>query len=576
MTLNWAAAAAAILLLALPSAALADDPGTDGAIVNGTHLVTLVAGQDAPGAISVRFADNPTVPLFYENSGFNGVTPTAPGNFLVQEGGVAYSQWATQFTQTSAPAQTGAGTVASPWVVASGFTNGDLNIVQKVAHVDGSRSLTLSWKVTNTTGASIPFRAFWNTDLYVAGSDEGVGALVAGPPRTLQGVAIDGTKVGLIELTRWTHYYEGDYSTAQNPSYDPSFSYDDTFDTSSVDNGFGVQWNRTVAAGASTTLVLGFGASEPGGAPVPAVAPDITSSPVSGPSRLATFTFHAHAGDTATVAFECSIDGGLFNPCTSPATFAGLSRDEHVFRVHGINADGDFGPAALASWTVQPVAPPARHFRRPVGLRPLTVAGATVKAACKLASGTIARCAVTLVSPSGIVVGRGVRVFAGSHRRRTGRVEVVLTARGRRLAARRGGVRVVARARITPVGGAPVVVRQTVRVVAPIVDLTAGALQFQSGSAVLLPSGVGYLEALVSQLAGATRVVATGYTDGLGSAGANYRLGLARADAVCAYVSRHAHVACRAVSYGESHPRATNATAAGRALNRRVELRLTY
>jgi hypothetical protein len=97
MNLKWAAVVAAILLLALPSAAFADDPGTDGVIVNGTNLVTLVVGQDAPGAISVRFADDPTYALFYENDNYNGVTPTAPGNFVIQENGVAYSQWGTQF-----------------------------------------------------------------------------------------------------------------------------------------------------------------------------------------------------------------------------------------------------------------------------------------------------------------------------------------------------------------------------------------------------------------------------------------------------------------------------------------------
>jgi outer membrane protein OmpA-like peptidoglycan-associated protein len=251
---------------------------------------------------------------------------------------------------------------------------------------------------------------------------------------------------------------------------------------------------------------------------------------------------------------------------------------EHVFRDHGINSDGDFSPAATAMWTVTPFVPAsAGHSHRPVGLRPVVVAGRTFKAACKLGSGTIDRCSVTLVSPSGIVVGHGVRVFTGAHRRRMGKVEVVLTAKGRALAARPGGVRVVATAKVTPVGGAtPIVVKQIAHVVAPSVHVTPGTLQFESGSAVLLPSGRGYLQSLVSQFAAARRVVATGYTDNTGNAGANYRLGLARADAVCAFIAQRAHVACRALSYGEGHPRATNATATGRALNRRVELRLTY
>jgi outer membrane protein OmpA-like peptidoglycan-associated protein len=576
MNLKRAAAVAAILLLALPSAAAADDAGTDGVILNGTNLVTLVNGQDAPGAISVRFADDPTYALFYENNNYNGVTPTAPGEFAIHEGGVPYSSDNGNYTVGAAPAQSGGGTVRSPWVVSSGFSTPDLGIAQKISHVNGSRALTLTWKVTNTSGASVPFSAFWSTDLYVAGSDQGVGALVSGPPRTLQGIAIDGTKAGLVELTPWSHWFEGGYWPSTVVDVDARATYNDTFNPNSVDNGFGVQWDKTLAPGASTTIVLGFNASEPGGAPVPTVAPDITRSPVSGPSHSATFGFAAHAGDTATISFECSIDGGLFNPCTSPETFSGLHRGEHVFRVHGVNSAGDFGPAASAMWTISPAPRPAVRSRRPVGLRPVTVAGRTFKAACKLASGTIARCSVTLVSPSGIVVGRGVRVFTGSHQRRMGKVEIVLTAKGRKLAARPGGVHVVATARVTPVGGSAVVVHQTAHVVAPSVDVTPGALQFRSGSALLLASGQSYLEALVSRLAGADRVVATGYTDDLGNAEANYRLGLARADAVCAFLAHRAHVACRALSDGEGHPRATNATAAGRARNRRVELQVTY
>ncbi len=574
MNLKRAAVVAAILLLALPSAAAADDAGTDGVIMNGTNLVTLMNGQDAPGAISVRFANDPTYALFYENNSFNGVTPTAPGLFAVHEAGVSYSMAGTQFTQTAAPAVAGAGTVASPWAVTSAFTAPNLSIAQKITHVNGSRALTMTWKVTNTSGTAVPFDAFWNADLYVAGSDEGTGALVAGPPRTLQGIAIDGTKVGLVELTTWTHYYEGDWWTATLPGWDSTATYNDTFDPTSLDNGFGVEWARHLAPGASTTLVLGFNASEPGGAPVPAVAPDITRSPVSGPAHSATFAFAAHAGDAATVSFECSIDGGLFNPCTSPATYTGLTVGEHVFRVHGVNSAGDFGPAASAMWTITHRVV-GSHPK--VGLPAVAPAGHSIKVGCSLATGRIAKCSVTLTTPGGIVIGHAVRVFHGYHQRQHGKVEVVLTGRGRKLASQPGGVHVVATVAVLPVGGSqPLVAKQTVHIVSSRVDVTPGALQFESGSAVLLPSGRTYLRGLIGQLRGAKWVVATGYTDSLGSAAANYRLGLARADAVCAFISHRAHVACLAVAYGESHPRATNATAAGRALNRRVELLLTY
>jgi outer membrane protein OmpA-like peptidoglycan-associated protein len=346
-----------------------------------------------------------------------------------------------------------------------------------------------------------------------------------------------------------------------------------------IDNGFGVEWDRTLAAHASTTFVLGFGAAEPGGNPVPEVAPDITRSPVSGPSHSGTFRFAAHTGDAATVSFECSVDGGQFDLCTSPATFTGLGVGEHVFRVHGVNADGNPGPSATAMWTVTPV----RHHHPVAGRKPavhlaaVAVADRQFKVGCSLASGRIARCVVTLVGPGGVVVGHGVHVFGPAHQHRQGKVEVFLTRKGRALAARAGGVRVVATAVVTPVGSSkPLTVHSSVRLVAPSVDVTPSALQFRSGSAVLLPSGRSYLLGLAPQLVGARRIVAAGYTDNLGPASANYRLGLARADAVCSILAHRAHVACRAVSFGEGHPRATNATAAGRARNRRVELRVSY
>jgi outer membrane protein OmpA-like peptidoglycan-associated protein len=583
MNLKRAAAAAAILLLAFPGVANAggwtDGAGANGQIITGSKLVTGVGGSDAEGAISIRFADNP-IPLFYESKGGVDVI-NAAGNFVIHEAGTAYSAspWMspTPFAETSAPATSGHGTVASPWVVTSGFDTPGLGITQKISHVDGSRALTLSWKVTNPSGLTVPFKAFWNADLYVAGSDRGTGALVTGPPRTLEGIATNGTTAGLVELMPWSHYYEGYYDGAISPAYVAWHNYHDTINPRRVDNGFGVEWDRTLAPHASTTLVLGFNAAEPGSAPPPEIAPDITGSPVSGPSHTARFEFAKAKGDTATVSYECSVDGGQFQPCTSPETYGRLALGEHVFRVHGVNVNGFSGPAASAMWTIMPAPKQAPGSHPAVGLPSVAVAGRHLEVGCKLGTGKIAKCSVTLVTPGGVVVGHGVHVFRGAHQRRHGKVEVVLTARGRRFAGQPGGVRVLATAMVSPVGGGtPLVARQTVHVVSPNVDVTPGALQFQSGSAVLLRSGRGYLLSLVGQLAGATRVVATGYTDDLGSAWANYGLGLARADAVCAFISHRAHVACEAVSYGESHPRATNATAAGRALNRRVELRLTY
>ena len=136
--------------------------------------------------------------------------------------------------------------------------------------------------------------------------------------------------------------------------------------------------------------MLGFGASEPGGNPVPAVAPRHHPEPGQRARRTRRRSaFHAHAGDTATVGYECSLDGGQFDLCTSPETLTGLGLGEHVFRVHGVNADGDFGPAASAMWTVKHRVV-GSHPQ--VGLPAVAPAGHSIKVGCSLATGRIARC----------------------------------------------------------------------------------------------------------------------------------------------------------------------------------------
>ncbi|MDQ6951428.1 MAG: OmpA family protein [Mariprofundales bacterium] len=66
------------------------------------------------------------------------------------------------------------------------------------------------------------------------------------------------------------------------------------------------------------------------------------------------------------------------------------------------------------------------------------------------------------------------------------------------------------------------------------------------------------------------------YTDSRGSSSYNLKLSKMRADAVRDYLRNHNIAANRltAKGYGESHPIASNASAAGRSKNRRVELHL--
>jgi outer membrane protein OmpA-like peptidoglycan-associated protein len=73
---------------------------------------------------------------------------------------------------------------------------------------------------------------------------------------------------------------------------------------------------------------------------------------------------------------------------------------------------------------------------------------------------------------------------------------------------------------------------------------------------------------------GKTHMSLVGYTDSTGSKSYNQRLSEQRAGSVMAYLRNRGVIPQRlsASGMGEEHPRASNATAAGRALNRRVEI----
>lgn len=108
------------------------------------------------------------------------------------------------------------------------------------------------------------------------------------------------------------------------------------------------------------------------------------------------------------------------------------------------------------------------------------------------------------------------------------------------------------------------------------VTLVMRDLQFASASSVLSSGAQGRLAPLAAFLARQqdARIQITGHTDSQGSAASNRGLATRRAQAVGAYLNSTGVKADRIVTngMGEGSPVATNATAAGRAINRRVEV----
>jgi Bacterial Ig-like domain len=91
---------------------------------------------------------------------------------------------------------------------------------------------------------------------------------------------------------------------------------------------------------------------------VDTVAPDtsIGSGPeVSVNSTSATFEF---GSDEGWVSFECRLDGGAFEPCSSPKEYEGVSDGPHTFEVRATDIAGNVdGSPASRSWTVDTAAP---------------------------------------------------------------------------------------------------------------------------------------------------------------------------------------------------------------------------
>jgi OOP family OmpA-OmpF porin len=101
-------------------------------------------------------------------------------------------------------------------------------------------------------------------------------------------------------------------------------------------------------------------------------------------------------------------------------------------------------------------------------------------------------------------------------------------------------------------------------------------VHFVSDSSVLRPGDKRFLNRLRTHVTGAELILCQGFTDNRGSAPYGMRLGLERAKAACAFLSRGTGIDTRVVSYGEARPIASNATAHGRWLNRRAQVVLEY
>lgn len=124
----------------------------------------------------------------------------------------------------------------------------------------------------------------------------------------------------------------------------------------------------------------------------PAVA--VTSGPAAlASSTSASFSFSADEPST----FQCNLDDRGFEPCSSPASYAGLPDGGHAFAVRATDAAGNVG-AASASWTIDATAPQTTIDSAPALRTTATSAAFTFSAnesatfQCRLDGGSFSPC----------------------------------------------------------------------------------------------------------------------------------------------------------------------------------------
>ncbi len=196
-----------------------------------------------------------------------------------------------------------------------------------------------------------------------------------------------------------------------------------------------------------------------------------------------------------------------------------------------------------------------------------------LRISCRLDQPRLDACALTLKAGRRTLATGQAQAAPGQS---AATVTLRLTKRTRKLARRPGGLNATLRATATQVNG-PALTAKIRLLLAPsaVISAPTDGL-FQTGRAKLPPDGTRYLRRLRALVTGAQQITCTGHTDTRGSTESNRRLGLARAKAVCQFLTAGTDIRTRARSQGETNPRAPNTTAKGRASNRHVSIQVGY
>ena len=285
----------------------------------------------------------------------------------------------TPFTPVSQTDVSGTGTSADPFVVVTvvdvpapdslaekggnGLLPG-LRITQTDSYVTGNQFYESEINVANM-GASPQDAVLYHAgDCFLAGSDSGFGHEIPAtgsifcsetpsndPPGRLIGFQPQSAGSSYIEDNFSTVWDEIDGGVFGNTCAhcDPAGEEDD--------NGMGLSWAISVPSGGEVTRTMITSIDPTGDVDPPETT--ITSGPGEGSTISDDTPTYEFISDEAGSTFECSVDGGPFEPCDSPETIGPLADGPHTFAVRAIDTSGNVDPTpAERSFTVDTEGPP--------------------------------------------------------------------------------------------------------------------------------------------------------------------------------------------------------------------------
>ena len=203
---------------------------------------------------------------------------------------------------------------------------------------------------------------------------------------TFQVHAVDGASVDATGASQTWTISAPDTKIIGSPT-DPTYSSDATFTFFSHAPGAtfqcsldGADWSACTSPASYSSLQYGLHtfavravndvATDPVGAnkswtivKLANITTQITQGPPATTRKTnASFSF---TSNDPTATFACSLDGGAIAPCTSPATYTGLSAGGHGFAVYAFEGDTADAVGANRTWTVDQTTPPVAALQVP-------------------------------------------------------------------------------------------------------------------------------------------------------------------------------------------------------------------